>query len=230
MTTQVTIASRFCGPPHSGNGGYCSGLAAAGIEGPVEVTLRRPPPLDQALRVERDTGVVLNDAGEVVVEARPARLALEVPPPAPSFEDAEAMSRRFRGFTIHAFPTCFVCGPVRAPGDGLRIFPGGSADDRLVSAPWVPDRSLAGAGGRIAPEFLWSALDCPGYFAVAVSGERAVLGRMTAEVEPTIAPGERCVVVGWPIARSGRKLEAGTALYDAGGALRGRSRQTWITT
>jgi hypothetical protein len=228
MTTHVTIAPRFCGPPHSGNGGYCSGLAAAGIDGPVEVTLRRPPPLDQALRLERESGVVLNDAGEVVVEARPARLALDVPP-APSFEDAEAMSRRFRGFTIHAFPTCFVCGPARAPGDGLRIFPGGAVHDGFVGAPWVPDSSLAGPDGSIGSEFLWAALDCPGYFAVAVPGERALLGRMTAEVEPRVEPGERCVVVGWRIGRSGRKLEAGTALYDAGGRLRGRSRQTWIT-
>ena len=138
------------------------------------------------------------------------------------------MSRRFRGFTIHAFPTCFVCGPVRAPGDGLRIFPGGSADDRLVGAPWVPDRSLTGADGRIGPEVLWSALDCPGYFAVAVPGERAVLGRMTAEVDPTIAPGERCVVVGWPIARSGRKLEAGTALYDESGTRETEERRYFL--
>lgn len=228
MPTHVTIASRFCGPPRSGNGGYCCGLAAAGMEGAVEVTLRRPPPLDQALRVERGDTVVLREGNDVVVEARPARLALDVPP-APSFEDAEAMSRRFAGFASHAFPACFVCGPVRAPGDGLRIFPGGAPDDGLVSAPWIPDRSLAGTGGRVSPEFLWAALDCPGYFAVADPGEPALLGRMTAEVEAGVAPGERCVVVAWPIARSGRKLTAGTALYDASGTLCGRSLQTWIT-
>jgi hypothetical protein len=48
-------------------------------------------------------------------------------------------------------------------------------------------------------------------------------------VEPAVAPGERCVVVAWSIGRSGRKLQAGTALYDASGTLRGRSLQTWIT-
>jgi hypothetical protein len=227
MATHVTIASRFCGPPRSANGGYCCGLAAAGMEGAVEVTLRRPPPLDRALRVARGNAVVLHDGYDVVVEARPARLALDVPP-APSFERAEAMSRRFAGFASHAFPTCFVCGPARALGDGLRIFPGGAADDGLVSAPWVPDPSLAGPGGRVGAEFLWAALDCPGYFAVATPGETALLGRMTAEVEPTVSPGERCVVVAWPITRSGRKLQAGTALYDGSGTLRGRSLQTWI--
>jgi hypothetical protein len=56
--------------------------------------------------------VVLHDGDDVVVEARPARLALDVPP-APSFQSAEAMSSRFAGFASHAFPTCFVYGPAR---------------------------------------------------------------------------------------------------------------------
>jgi len=228
MTTQVIIAPRFCGPPRSGNGGYCCGLVAAAMPGAVEVTLRRPPPLDRALRLEHGDGAVLYDGDDVVVEARPARFALDVPAP-PSFEAAEAMSREFGGFARHPFPTCFVCGPARAPGDGLRIFPGGSPGDGPIGAAWVPDRSLAGAGGRVRPEFLWAALDCPGYFAVSGAGETALLGRMTAEIDLAVVPGERCVVIAWPITRSGRKLHAGTALYDASGALRGRASQTWIT-
>jgi hypothetical protein len=228
MTTHVTIPSRFCGPPFAGNGGYCGGLVAAGLTGPVEVTLRRPPPMEQPLRVERNGTCALRNGDDVLIEARPADLPLDVPA-APSFERAEAMSRRFAGFAAHPFPSCFVCGPDRAAGDGLRIFPGAAPGDALVAAPWRPDRSLTGAGGRVAPEFLWAALDCPGYFAIATGGERAVLGRMTAEVEPTIAAEEPCVVVGWGIGRSGRKLQAGTALFDASGRLRGRSLQTWIT-
>ena len=78
-------------------------------------------------------------------------------------------------------------------------------------------------------EFLWAALDCPGYFAGAEAGEPAVLGRITAEVDPALRRGERCVVVAWPLGRSARKRLAGTALYDGSGALRGRSLQTWIT-
>jgi hypothetical protein len=223
----VTIASRFCGPPRSGNGGYAAGLAAAGMTGGVEVTLRKPLPLDRPLRLEHGDTVLLRDGDDVVVEARPTRLTLDTPP-SPSFERAEGMSRRFAGFASHAFPTCFVCGPARAPGDGLRIFPGRASDDALVGAPWVPDRSLAD-DDRVRPEFLWAALDCPGYFAVADPGETAVLGRMAAEVDPAVAPGERCVVVAWPVARVGRKLHAGTALYDGAGTLRGRALQTWIT-
>lgn len=227
METHVTIASRFCGPPRSGNGGYTCGLTAAGMEGPVEATLRRPPPLDRPLDLARGDTRVLHKDGFVVLEARPASLALDVPT-APSAERAEAMSERYAGFASHPFPTCFVCGPERAAGDGLRIFAGGDADDGIVAAPWVPDESLAGPDGRVRPEFLWAALDCPGYFAIAAPGETAVLGRMTAEVEPAVSPGARCVVVAWAVGRSGRKLHAGTALFDADGELRGRSAQTWI--
>jgi hypothetical protein len=228
MTTTVTIATRFCGPPHSGNGGYCAGLVAAAVAGAAEVTLRRPPPLDSALRLERGDGAVLYAGDEVVAEARPTGLALDVPA-APSFETAKAMSRRFPGFADHPFPGCFVCGPARASGDGLRIFPGHARTGELVAAPWIPDHSLAGADGRVRPEFLWAALDCPGYFAGADPGVAALLGWMAAEVEPVIVPGERCVVAAWPVARSGRKLLACTVLYDGSGTPRGRSAQTWIT-
>jgi len=228
MTTHVMIGSRFCGPPGAGNGGYCAGVAAAGMEGPVEVTLRKPLPVERALRRENGNGVRLWDGETLLLEAKAAALALD-PPAAPSFAAAQAMSRGFAGFEHHPFPGCFVCGSARAAGDGLRVFPGGAGDDGLVGAPWVPDHELAGGGARVRPEFLWAVLDCPGYFAIARGGEKALLGRMVGEVDPTIAPGERCVVVGWPIGRSGRKLQAGTAIFDESGTRRGVSLQTWIT-
>jgi hypothetical protein len=46
-------AARFCGPPGSGNGGYTAGRLAAMIGNPAETTLRRPPPLETGMRVER---------------------------------------------------------------------------------------------------------------------------------------------------------------------------------
>lgn len=228
MTTHVTIDSRFNGPPGAGNGGYCAGLVAAGMRGPVEVTLRRPLPVDRALRIERGDGIRLWDGEALLLEAQAAPLGLEVPA-APSYVAAIAMSRDFSGFASHPFPSCFVCGYARDVCDGLRIFPGRGGHDGIVAAPWVPEESLAGDGGHVRAEFLWAALDCPGYFAIAEGGERAVLGRMAGVVDPTVTPGEPCVVVGWPIGRSGRKLQAGTALYDEWGTCRGRSLQTWIT-
>ncbi len=42
----LSIPARFNGPLDSGNGGYCAGLVAGLVEGPAEVNLRRPVPLD----------------------------------------------------------------------------------------------------------------------------------------------------------------------------------------
>jgi hypothetical protein len=36
------------------------------------------------------------------------------------------------------------------------------------------------------------------------------------------------VVAGWPIRQDGRKLHAGTAIFDEQGRLRARSLQLWL--
>jgi hypothetical protein len=55
-----------------------------------------------------------------------------------------------------------------------------------------------------------------------------LLARMTAQLTGRVRRGERCVVVGWRVAREGRKHVSGTALYGADGTLRGASEQLWI--
>jgi hypothetical protein len=227
---RVLIAQRFCGPPDSGNGGYSAGLLAQALGGSVEVTLRCPPPLERelALVVESDSAQ-LKDGEVLVAEARRAPVKVEAPP-ALSFERASELSALYVGHTKHHFPGCFVCGPARAVGDGLRIFPGHAEPSQPVAAPWVPDASLTDASGHLPTAIAWAALDCIGYFAAAAPDyPLALLGRMTAELLGEVSVGERCVLLGWPILREGRKLHAGTALYDASGTLRGRARQTWIS-
>jgi hypothetical protein len=53
MTQSLVIAPRFRGPPGTGNGGYVCGRIAAHLDGPAEITLRRPPPLAIAMTIER---------------------------------------------------------------------------------------------------------------------------------------------------------------------------------
>jgi len=119
------IEPRFCGPAESGNGGYTCGLVATAVGEPAEVTLRRPPPLGRPLRLEkRGDEAVLLDGAELVAEGRRAELELETPDPV-SYETAADAVAGYTGFEQHAFPNCFVCGPARDPGDGLRIFAGG---------------------------------------------------------------------------------------------------------
>src|SRR3954462_14820333 len=74
---RLTIAPRFRGPSGSGNGGYVCGRIASYLDGPVTVTLRRPPPLATALAVERGGGpgggapLAGPDGGPPVAEAPP---------------------------------------------------------------------------------------------------------------------------------------------------------------
>jgi len=221
VSEHIVIDRRFRGPSESGNGGYTCGLVASFVDGPAEVTLRLPPPLDTPLRVERDDGAVrVFDADRLVAEARPADV--HVRPLDPPAFDVASRAALPEGDLDSPFPQCFVCGPHREPGDGLRIF-AGPLHDGAVTAPWVP------SGRYTGPEFVWSALDCPGAYACGF-GERGVLvlGRLAARVDALPRAGERCVVVGWPLGDEGRKAYAGTALYGEGGRLLGVARATWI--
>jgi len=226
---ELTIDPRFRGPRESGNGGYTCGILAELLPEPAEVTLRLPPPLARPLRLRREDGrVELYDGDALVAEAGPAEVDLEAPTPV-DFAAAQRAARRYSGFEEHAFPTCFVCGPDREPGDGLRIFASPVAGRDVVAAPWVPAADLADHGGRVRREIVWAALDCPGAFAVGFSGRgEIVLGRLAARIARAPVAGERCVVVGWPLGEDGRKLYAGTALFSEAGDVYAVARATWI--
>jgi hypothetical protein len=228
MTTVGTLSidPHFHGPPRSGNGGYVCGLLAVEHARPCEVRLRLPPPLDRPLDIVRsdDGSTALLDGEKVVADARDAELALDVPPP-PSLAQARLASERYVGFKAHVFPTCFVCGPDRAVGEGLRIFPGDLEGDYVVSAPWKPDASLA-----VGNSHVWAALDCPGAFTNEQrnDGRATVLGGLSCTIVEPVRIDTEYVVMGWPIGGEGRKAYAGTAIYSADGALHAFARATWI--
>jgi hypothetical protein len=227
---RLVIDRRYCGPPDSGNGGYTCGLLARIIGGPSEVTLRRPPPVSHSLVVRRlaEGRVALFDGDEVVAEGLAARAEVNLPAPV-SFEDAAEAAGRYPGFALHPFPTCFVCGPQRGEGDGLRIFPGPVTGLEVVAAPWKPDRTVAGPDGMVKPEFVWAALDCPGAFASGFPQTPMVLGRLAAELAMPVRSGQRCVVVGWSEGSEGRKRFAGTSLLGDDGEILALARATWIS-
>src|ERR1700749_3242221 len=83
MSDSLVIPSRFCGPPGSGNGGYVSGRISAYLDGPVTVTLRRPPPLATPMTVERDgeSSVRLHHGSTLIADAAssPGSPAPEIP-------------------------------------------------------------------------------------------------------------------------------------------------------
>jgi hypothetical protein len=227
----IVVTRRFCGPPASANGGYVCGLIAQLAQRPVTVRLLAPPPLDTNLEVaERDGLLEVSHDGNMVAQARPGDVDDLVPPPPPSHDEAVEASRHYAGFERHPAPTCFVCGPRRAEPDGLSIFPGPVGTDGMVAAPWIPDATLAGGGddGSVGSQFIWAALDCPGYIAVAPDMRQMLLGELTARIDRGVRVGERCVVIGWSLGSSGRKHEAGTALFGEHGELCARARALWI--
>ena len=229
MPDVITVDPRFRGPPATGNGGYVCGLMAAAIRRSVRVRLHRPVPLATALAVIRHAEQEwrLVNGAETIATATPATVDL-LPPRPPGYLQALAAARRYAGFNHHFYPDCFVCGPRRAQGDGLRIFPGALAGGRMVAAPWLPEVSLTDADGKVKPEFIWAALDCPGYFAALPNDRPAVLGELAVRIDRRAPADEPCVIVGWPISADGRKHLVGTALYTEEGDLCAIGAATWI--
>ena len=218
----VTVKSRFCGAPNVASGGYIAGLLGRLMDGPARVSLDVAIPVDQPLGIERlvDGSVVLTDGAATLAHAVPATLQLE--PPAPvSYAEAEWASERYLGFTEHAFPGCFVCGPAREWGDGLAIFPGPIPGRHLVAAPWAPDPTLFDRHGTVRPEFVWSALDCPTGCALleAFGRRKVVLGQLTATLLRPLHVGARWIVMGWPFAAEGRTLLGASAIFSEAGEL-----------
>lgn len=231
----IVIAQRFCGPPSSGNGGYCAGLLARGIPGPATAVLKARIPLDAPLDLAGDAGrqVLASGEGEIIGEGLPAdREALPDVPPPPTWDAAVAAEARHIGIGQRFHPICFSCGPERGEGDGLRVFAGQleGEEEGLLACTWTPHANFADAGGLIPTEVIWAALDCPGFFAWVVREGRhgALLGTMTGEVLRHPRAGEPCIVTAWPLERSGRKETAGVALFSAGGELLARAHQVWI--
>jgi len=218
----MIIAARYNGPPTTGNGGYSAGLFAShldpsDVDGYVEVTLRRPPPLDVELTV---SGSRLYAGSELIAEAAPAEIAADEAVPGVDLAEARRAAAEYPGFRQHPYPTCFVCGPEREPGDGLRVFPGRVPDGR-TAAPFT-------APPDISPAVLWAALDCPSGWAVPLEARPYVLGRIAVRVDALPTPGDECVVVGLMVSSEGRKAQSRSTLYSARGEPLATARTTWI--
>lgn len=232
--TALTIPSRFSGPPTSGNGGYVAGRLAAYRPGPrgTVVTLHCPPPLDTPLTVDlesSDTGDVhLYDGDRLVASARQAEAFDALVPPV-GFEVAELASAGYQGFSKHPFPGCFVCGPDRPRGEGLRLFPGRLDDGTgRTACPWVPDESAIDGSGHVPEEIVWAALDCPGGWTADLTAQTRVLGRIAARVRDVPKPGDRCVIMGRGLGSDGRKTYVATTIYAPDGAVLGQALATWL--
>lgn len=233
----ITIGHQFNGPPTSGQGGYSAGMVARYIEGPSEVTLKKPPPLDRPLSMERgDSGLIrMMDGEEVIAEGKSCQVAREFPK-SPTLEATHAAERNYLGLTNLPFPTCYGCGTERGEGAGLRIFSGPVDGTELVAGTWTPDQYMSGENTVVRPEFVWAALDCPGgwgtllhYFKDGMPpGSFSLLGRMQAALLSPVLCGERYIVSGWPKGQEGRKFYSGMGIFTEQGEPLALGGQTWI--
>lgn len=230
-SASICVQHRFNGPAHSAQGGYICGLIAAATGANVRVRLFRPPALDKEFVItERtpDEWRVL-DGKETIATAVRTETRVQVPK-APTYIEAMDASLHFTGFQKEIFADCFVCGHHRQRPDGLRIFPGNVPGGFLYAAPWVPGKDLTDASGKVKPEFVWSVLDCPGYYASFTDLRPALLGEFTVHIDRLVHADEACVIIGWPILVEGRKHKVGTALFDEDGERCALGVATWVET
>jgi hypothetical protein len=235
----LTISRRFNGPPHSGNGGYVAGVLAqrfleAFEETPgaqVEVTLRKPPPLETDLDLwvppETESLLLLDGSGEkpvLIAEAEAVEGSTDLVEPV-SYDEAVTASKGYAGAAGHPFPTCFVCGPEHPTG--LHIYAGPIAGHRgTVAAPWSPEEDTA------APEFVWAALDCAGGWSAGdLTGRPMVLGRMGVTLvaeQSDLVPHAPYVVMGRHLRNDGRKTFTACTLYGPDGEAVAHAEAIWI--
>lgn len=243
MSAPFVIDRQFNGPATSGNGGYVAGKLAVELQArqgkaqAVQVTLRAPLTLDTPLQVidRPDGSVALFDGDTLLAEAVATTLPAEVPRP-PTLEEARAASAigRMRMATRsgNAYLHCFGCGLGKAEHEGLRITPTPAGEADQVAAEWIPHEAFADENGLVPPPIVWAAMDCPAGFAWGFKtgeGNASLLtGRITLALAGEVRAGETYIVTGWPLAREGRKLFAGTALHDPQGNLLAWSRQLWF--
>ena len=239
MLTIVPHHTVHVHPEHEGLpglalGGYVAGLLAATAGGDAEVKLRRPVPIPATLTVDPagERGLELRDGDTLYAHGARTSLELAVPE-APSLQEAIEAAHRFPGHHDHPFPHCYACGPERAPGAGLRVFPGPVAGRPLVAAPWTPPSEADGIPFT-AVEDIWAAFDCVELWALIVHadgrpGDRVVTAKLAGRTHAPVSAGEQHIVYGWPAGRTDSAYLAGAALVGPDGELKATGLQTAVT-
>lgn len=253
MTESISIAAKFRGPPHSGNGGYVSGVIAdllfrrepvanRPVHSSIEVTLRAPTPLDLPLSVvyaDESKSLRVLHRDTLIAEAKAVPLQITVPAPATWDEAMHARELSyslpmgehpfFEGIRRGAHPICFCCGAEPSVTESLQVYSAPVKNNEQVAAAWIPNACFADENGNVRPEYIWTALDCPGQMAWRARDVRTgMLGRFTAHIDKSVRAGERCVVIGWTMENEGKKYFAGTALFNEANELCAYAKAVWI--
>ena len=84
---------------------------------------------------------------------------------------------------------------------------------------------------RVKTEFVWSALDCPDFFAFHERlgpDNMFLLGQLAVEIIRPVSGNQPLIVYAWKKRVDGRKFFSGSAISTAAGELLAHSDQVWI--
>ncbi len=181
-------------------------------------------------------------SGETPVATATPAEPLETTLPSFSFEQAERASitglEKRECSTV--FRTCFVCGPDREEGDGLRLFADTPAEvihdgtPQPVAVSWTPFVGFSSDGENIDEAHTWAAMDCPSAMALNNDGSDlepllCLLGRFRNTILRTPKVNERCVVVAKMRHSEGRKFYSDVALFGHNEEVLACGLTTWIS-
>jgi hypothetical protein len=140
-----------------------------------------------------------------------------------------------------------VCSPLRSEENGLRVFCGPLSEvvapepsidwpteieKNLVATVWRPSDKCCNNEGNIDNIYVWSALDCPGAYAIKAAEADAglqLLGTCSGSIKTPLKPNEDYVISSWKISpNSGRKRFMGVAIHDCAGELMACAKQIWF--
>ena len=106
-----------------------------------------------------------------------------------------------------------------------------SLGDRLLEqiALLKAHAAHASGDGEVRPEFVWTALDCSGGFALMGEVMRfLVTAWLAVRIDALPRAGETYIVAAWPVERGERKHKSGTAIFATDGRVLAVGGALWI--
>lgn len=229
----IVIPKHHNGPPDSGHGGAASGRFAEQLSAHrARVRLLAPIPLDVPLIPRKPVSDVVEivDTDRSVARVQQLNGDLADVAPFDMLPDAlvsAAESRFLRGEgRDHPYPSCFGCGPRRAPGDGLHLAPGPVPGHDVSATRWIPD-----VAGEVPAWLVWAAIDCPSggpVLAAVGDDDLIVTGELAVEIRRPLHGGDRYQIISRLVARHGRKITTEAAIVDSNGCNRVVASSTWF--
>lgn len=226
-TTTFSIDQRFAGPPFAANGGYFAGMLAEHLgTRHASVDLMAPAPLNRPIEFEHAEGM-----GAAWHDGRQVARVVDACPIVPATDPVDFVTASMASGDVdpagHPFPACFVCGPERAPHDGMHLLPGPTAEGQYA-VPWVPAEWQADPTGTVSLRMVTAALDCPSGFAVLQPEADALLVALTFQVDRLPRVGEHLVVTAQRLSTEGRKAHATSVIHDPEGRRVAMARALWL--